>query len=64
MHLNLLLPEASMKGTGRAIVFSKIRYLKLNKIQLFVITESLHIQSTEKLFCEVSKTCVITEDHF
>lgn len=37
MHLNLLLPEEHMNGTGHAIVFSKTRYLKLNNIQLFVI---------------------------
>lgn len=35
MHLNPVLPEASMNGTGHAIVLSKTRYLELNNMQLF-----------------------------
>lgn len=62
MLLNLL-PEVSMNGTGHAIIFHKMRYLKLNKIQLFVISQSLHIQRKEKLLREMSTGCVITEDY-
>lgn len=58
-----LLPKVSMNGIGHAIIFSRIGYLKLNKIQLFVITQSLYIQRKEKLFSEMSKACMRMEDH-
>lgn len=64
MHLNPVLPEASMNGTGHAIVLSKTRYLELNNMQLFfynLITS--HPEQRRNIFREVNTIWVMKEDH-